>query len=84
MKKVRTYPVGRVPYGKTSSNEDALVTLLSRRGLKWEDETAIRSVLRTIGYYRLTGYLHPFRNEHAETYRENTNLDLLWRLFAVS
>ena len=82
MKKVRTYPEGRVPYGKTSSNEDALVALLSNRGLKWEDEAAIRSVLRTIGYYRLTGYLHPFRKEGSETYRENANLDLVWRLYS--
>ena len=30
---MRTYPEGRVPYGKTSSNEDALVALLSNRKL---------------------------------------------------
>ena len=49
-----------VPFTKTAETEDGLIAKLSARGLVFSDESELRSLLRTVGYYRMSGYLHSF------------------------
>lgn len=47
-------------YNKQYSTPDELVQLLKKRGLVIEDEKVALQSIRSIGYYRLSAYLHPF------------------------
>lgn len=53
--------------------------LLLRRGLA-ADKTALIEKLRAVNYYRLTGYLYPFRKPD-DTFRPGTTLDLVWHRY---
>lgn len=50
-----------VAYDKPWLSVDAQVSRLVVHGLEIEDEARAATVLEAIGYYRLTGYLYPFR-----------------------
>ena len=47
-------------YNKQYSSPDELIQLLKERGLVIENEKAALQSIRSIGYYRLSAYLHPF------------------------
>lgn len=49
-------------YGKPFSSIDEQLPLLTKRGMDVGDPTAARMLLQRVGYYRLSGYWHPFRN----------------------
>lgn len=55
-------------YTKHYSSPTELLTILQDRGLDCSDIDDAESVLRSIGYYRLSGYLYPFlkvpKSEH--------------------
>ena len=47
-------------YNKQYSTPQELVSLLKNRGLMINDENLALQSIRSIGYYRLSAYLHPF------------------------
>ncbi|HOE67707.1 MAG TPA: Abi family protein [Candidatus Hydrogenedentes bacterium] len=51
--------------------------LLLGRGLS-ADREALIARLRSVNYYRLSGYLYPFRNPD-DTFRAGTTLDAVWQ-----
>ena len=61
-------------YNKQYSAPEELITLLRERGLIIEQEEAALRNIRSIGYYRLSAYLHPFlripKTEHV--FKEGT------------
>ena len=71
-----------VNYAKAYEDENTLVAKLVARGLKVDDESELRQVLRVVGYYRLTGYLYPFRKVGSEDYEDGTTLTKVWRLYS--
>ena len=71
-----------VPFTKTAETEDGLVAKLSVRGLVFSEESELRSLLRTVGYYRIIGYLHSFRQPNSDKYKPGTTLEMVWRLYS--
>ena len=69
-------------YTRKFETEDFLVQRLVARGLKITSEDELRKILRVIGYYRLTGYLYPFRKAASDDYAQGTTLDKVWRLYS--
>ena len=67
-------------YEKTSKNNEELADLLMDRGLV-ADRSALLRVLETVGYYRFSGYLVPFRDRDSENYRTGTKLDEVWGIY---
>ena len=68
-------------YARKFETEDFLVRRLVARGLVVPDEIELRNILRVVGYYRLTGYLYPFRKLNSDDYEPGTTLDKVWRLY---
>lgn len=48
-------------YAKSWLSVDEQIDRLMRHGVEIEDHARAASVLQAVGYYRLTGYLYPFR-----------------------
>lgn len=48
------------------------IALMKRRGLVICDEHALEATLRNVNYYRLSGYLHDFKESTTGNYKENT------------
>lgn len=69
-------------FAKRFHDENDLVQRLIGRGLVCPDENELRRILRTVGYYRLTGYLYPFRKPNADDYVDGTTLKQIWRLYS--
>ena len=55
-------------YTKQYSSPSELLVILENRGLDCSDTENAEHILRSIGYYRLSGYLYPFlkapKSEH--------------------
>ena len=49
-----------IPYAKTPQTNEQIVAILKSRGLAF-DEVELLAFLAKVGYYRLKGYLVPFR-----------------------
>ena len=47
------------------------VHLLLNRGLIIDDDNEVMEVLKNVNYYRLSGYLHSFRQPNSDSYIEN-------------
>ena len=47
-------------YTKQYSSPAELLTILKSRGLDYSETMNSEQILRSIGYYRLSGYLYPF------------------------
>lgn len=56
-------------YAKPWLSIEDQIDRLIERGVEVTDRDASAHLLRTVGYYRLTGYLYPFRQ--SETYRDD-------------
>jgi len=54
--------------------------VLIERGLRADRETLIHR-LTSVSYYRLSGYLYPFRQKNSDTFIEGTQLDLIWKRY---
>ena len=52
---------------KPFKSVDDQISILRERGMEIHDLEFARSVLREIGYYRLSGYSYPYRAVQAET-----------------
>lgn len=52
--------IPRVHFNKTYKNPEELVKLLLSRGLIINDAKRTERYIRSIGYYRLSAYFHPF------------------------
>jgi abortive infection bacteriophage resistance protein len=64
-------------YEKESISFDAQADKLLSRGLQADREELIQR-LKAVSYYRLSGYLYPFRQADSEQFREGTNLRVIW------
>lgn len=63
-------------YDKPPLNFEQQADRLLQRGLK-ADRTILIKRLQSVNYYRLSGYLYPFRQAD-ETFRKGTSLDMVW------
>ena len=70
----------RQPYTKLPLTVEAQADLLIARGMSGEREKLVQ-VLKTINYYRLSGYLWVFRKDNGVDFVDGTNIDDLWRLY---
>ncbi len=69
-------PRGSLRYGKPPMQVDALVDRLAERGLRIPDADKVARYLRHIGYYRLSPYMIPFRQDRPDhALREGTAFD---------
>lgn len=69
-----------VPFEKLPKTNGELADLLISRGLIADRETTIH-LLDSIGYYRLTGYLIPFRMPDNDNYIPGSTLDAIWGIY---
>ena len=67
-------------YAKQPKSNEELVALLQSRGLAADSAKLLR-ILETVGYYRFTGYLHPFKAPSSNTFRTNTTLETVWNIY---
>lgn len=67
-------------YTKTYKTVEEQADLLIRRGLVCNRDTLIER-LNWINYYRLSGYLFPFRKPDSDDFVEGTNLDQVWERY---
>lgn len=64
-------------YLKNALSFEAQADKLLERGLSADRDELIRR-LEAVSYYRLSGYLHPFRYKDSDQYQEGTNLKSVW------
>jgi abortive infection bacteriophage resistance protein len=73
--------LARDPFTKPALGLEELAILLASRGLVFENWAASLSHLEHIGYYRFTGYLHPFKiggdGPEAECYQPGTTFEIV-------
>lgn len=65
-------------YSKPALSFEQQADLLLARGLVADREKLVKR-LEATSYFRLSGYLHPFRVPGADDYREGTTLEMVWR-----
>ncbi len=66
-------------YDKEPKSFDEQADLLLARGLV-ADRTLLVRRLRATSYFRLSGYLHPFREIGSDRYRPGTTLEGVWKI----
>ncbi len=66
-------------YTKRALSFEEQADLLLNRGLQADRDDLIKRLSST-SYFRLSGYLYPFRENGSENYREGTSLDQVWAL----
>ena len=75
--------IPRVHFNKTYKNPEELVKLLLSRGLIINDAKRTERYIRSIGYYRLSAYFHPFlkspKIEHK--FKDGTTFDSALMLY---
>ncbi len=64
-------------YLKEALSLETQATRLIERGLIADREELIRR-LSAVSYYRLSGYLYPFRTEESDQFRDGTQLSMIW------
>ena len=64
-------------YTKPATTFEAQADQLLERGLQAEREELIRR-LQHVSYYRLSGYLHPFRQPGSDAFQPRTDLSNVW------
>jgi abortive infection bacteriophage resistance protein len=67
---------------KPARNPDELLNKLTERGLimREDDDLIIKKAIRTIGYFRLSGYFGPLQDSK-DRFRANTSIDDILRLY---
>ena len=70
-------------FEKRYTNPTELLTILESRGLDCSDTAEAESKLRSVGYYRLTGYLFPFLStpKSAHLFKPGSSLKQAFRLY---
>ena len=66
-------------YFKSAISLEQQADLLLSRGFLAERDILI-SRLRSVNYYRLSGYWYPFKNED-DTFKHNTTLEMIWQMW---
>ena len=71
-------------YKKQYSAPEELVNLLKERGLLIEEEKVALQSLRSIGYYRLSAYLHPFLRmpETEHVFKDGASFEQAMHIYA--
>ncbi len=67
-------------YVKEFKTIEEQADLMISRGLIC-DKPVLEERLQWINYYRLSGYLYPFRQENSDNYIEGTSLDVIWNRY---
>jgi abortive infection bacteriophage resistance protein len=67
-------------YSKPPLTFEQQAQQLLNRGLQ-ADKSELISRLESVNYYRLSAYLHPFRQESSDTFITNTTLDEVWKCY---
>jgi abortive infection bacteriophage resistance protein len=67
-------------FRKEALSFEAQADRLIRRGLQADRETLIHR-LTSVSYYRLSGYLYPFREKSSDNFIADTHLDLIWQRY---
>lgn len=73
-------PHQKVFYSKLPKTLDEQVKLLQERGLGGNAEF-LKNILRNVNYYRLTGFLCPFRDKMCENFKPGTTVEHIWQLY---
>src|ERR1700722_4504709 len=72
-------------YKKSRLGINEQIQLLEQQGLKIENVQDAQHVISVVGYYRFSGYLHPFKSPHKNTSRRNfqgnITFDSIWQLY---
>lgn len=72
-------------YTKPRLTIDGQIGLLKKQGLQVLDEDVAHHVLKIVGYYRLSGYLLPFKLPHQinnhRSFIKGTTFDTVWQLY---
>ncbi len=68
-------------YTKPSLTYEEQADVLISRGLL-ADRDILIATLQNVNYYRLSGYLYPFRNTD-DSFLDGTTLDIVWRRYRL-
>ena len=68
-------------YTKPSLTYEEQADVLISRGLL-ADRDILIATLQNVNYYRLSGYLYPFRNAD-DSFLDGTTLDIVWRRYRL-
>ena len=68
------------PYPNQPMADPDLVQLMLARGLL-ADVAELSSVVASVGYYRLKGYLVPFRKPGTEDFKEGADFATVWSIY---
>ena len=72
-----------LPFTKRSESLNNLANQLQSRGLVVSDRDVLTHILEVVGYYRLSGYLYPFRlQDGTDNYIPGTTLETVWELYS--
>ena len=69
-----------VPFDKQPKTNNELADLLISRNLA-ADKDIVEHLLDSVGYYRLTGYLAPFKDNGTENFLPGTSLATVWGIY---
>jgi len=67
-------------YTKHALSFEEQAELLLSRGLI-ADRTDLISKLKSVNYYRLSGYLYPFKQPNSENYKDGTKFTEVWNRY---
>jgi len=73
-------PTNFPPYPNRPMFDADLVQLMLSRGLK-ADAAELASAISAVGYYRLKGYLVPFRDPGTEDFRDGADFSTVWNIY---
>ncbi len=77
--------MSRSTYTKPRLSIDEQIQLLERQGLQIENSEKLRHLLTVVGYYRFSGYLHPFKLPHQDntirSFKVGTSFEFIWGLY---
>lgn len=77
--------MGHQKYSKQALSLDQQIKFLLNQGLVIDDDEHAKQVLSTVSYYRLSGYLLPFKEMHnhhlPRQFKLNTSFDHIWQLY---
>lgn len=66
-------------YTKLPITFETQADLLINRGLIVKDKSKLIQILQNVNYYRLTGYLYPYRELPNNNFRKNTTFEIVWK-----
>ena len=67
-------------YSKEPLTIEQQADLLLQRGLQADKKNLVK-ILSSINYYRLSGYLYPYKDAETKAFKENTNLEDVMKVY---